>query len=97
MTPRIQALLLAALLASVGAAKVAQADLVMVDGKVAMRESSAQRPARGMTMRQVEERFGAPSQRRGSVGQPPITRWDYAEFSVYFEYERVLHAVAGGA
>jgi hypothetical protein len=97
MTPRIQALLLAALLASVGAAKLAQADLVMVDGKVAMRESSTQRPTRGMTMRQVEERFGAPAQRRGTVGQPPITRWDYAEFSVYFEHERVLHAVASGA
>jgi hypothetical protein len=23
----------------------------------------------------------------------PITRWDYPQFSVYFEHDRVLHSV----
>jgi hypothetical protein len=27
------------------------------------------------------------------VGQPPITRWDYASYSVYFEYDRVIDSV----
>jgi hypothetical protein len=28
------------------------------------------------------------------VGAPPITRWDYADFSVFFEHNLVIHAVA---
>ncbi|MGV8228465.1 phosphodiesterase, partial [Pseudomonas aeruginosa] len=27
------------------------------------------------------------------VGQPPIVRWDYRDFSVYFESGRVLDSV----
>jgi hypothetical protein len=27
------------------------------------------------------------------VGAPPITRWDYPNFSVFFEGDRVIHAV----
>jgi hypothetical protein len=27
------------------------------------------------------------------VGAPPITRWDYAGFSVFFEHDRVIDAV----
>jgi hypothetical protein len=44
-------------------------------------------------MRQVEQRFGTPERRYPTVGQPPITRWDYRNFSVFFEYNRVVHAV----
>lgn len=50
-------------------------------------------PARGSTMSQVEARFGAPTTRHAAVGDPPITRWDYPQFSVFFEYDKVLHAV----
>jgi hypothetical protein len=28
------------------------------------------------------------------VGQPPITRWVFPTFVVYFEYQHVIHAVA---
>lgn len=28
-----------------------------------------------------------------AVGQPPITRWDYRSFSVYFEYDHVINSV----
>jgi len=38
--------------------------------------------------------FGAPKTRHDAVGKPPITRWDYDGFSVYFEYQHVVHAVA---
>jgi len=50
-------------------------------------------PARGMTMSQVEQQYGAPSERHAAVGQPPITRWVYADKVVYFEYDHVVHAV----
>lgn len=50
-------------------------------------------PARGATMRAVEAKFGAPTTRHAAVGQPPITRWDYPQFSVFFEYDKVIHAV----
>lgn len=51
-------------------------------------------PARGMSMVQVESRFGAPTEKFDAVGQPPITRWVYPSFVVYFEYQHVVHTVA---
>lgn len=50
-------------------------------------------PSRGMSMQQVEKRHGAPVSRRTPVGDPPITRWEYDEFIVYFEYRHVIHSV----
>lgn len=50
-------------------------------------------PTRGQTMAQVEARFGAPVTKHAAVGKPPITRWDYPQFSVFFEYNLVLHSV----
>jgi hypothetical protein len=52
-------------------------------------------------MTAVEKQFGAPAQRRATVGgasgaQPPITRWDYPHFSVFFEKDRVVHTVVTG-
>jgi hypothetical protein len=55
--------------------------------------AAAERPNRGSTMAQVESRYGQPTNRHAAVGNPPITRWDYPQFSVYFENDRVLHAV----
>jgi len=54
---------------------------------------AADRPNRGNTMATVQNRFGEPSNRHAAVGNPPITRWDYPQFAVYFENDRVLHAV----
>jgi len=51
-------------------------------------------PQRGLSMRQVADRFGEPLQRLPGVGQPPITRWRYRDYTVYFEYRWVLHSVA---
>ncbi|BAN47869.1 hypothetical protein [Metapseudomonas resinovorans] len=50
-------------------------------------------PARGDSQRAVLERFGLPDQEHPAVGQPPISRWDYREFSVYFESGRVIDSV----
>jgi hypothetical protein len=56
--------------------------------------TTADRPARGLTMDKVEAKFGAPSRRVPAVGEPPITRWEYPGFVVFFERDRVIHAVA---
>lgn len=63
---------------------------------------SANLPSRGMRMADVEARFGAPQQKRTPVGgdrpqHPPITRWVYPAFSVYFEHDRVVSAVLNRA
>ena len=50
-------------------------------------------PSRGMSMQQVEKLYGSPANRRAPVGDPPITRWEYAGFIVYFEYRHVIHSV----
>jgi len=52
-----------------------------------------ERPTRGSSMSAVEAHFGAPTTRHAAVGDPPITRWDYPQFSVFFEHDKVLHAV----
>ena len=51
------------------------------------------KPTRGMTQESVEASYGTPQSTRDPVGDPPITRWDYAGFVVFFEYDRVIHAV----
>ena len=86
-------LALAGVLAS-ATGTVAKAETVVVDDQVMVRASSVERPARGITMGAVEAKFGAPANRHAAVGTPPITRWDYAGFVVYFEHERVIDAVA---
>ena len=55
--------------------------------------AAAERPNRGSTMASVQSQYGEPTNRHAAVGDPPITRWDYPQFAVYFENDRVLHAV----
>jgi hypothetical protein len=50
-------------------------------------------PPRGMTKNQIRARYGEPLKQSPTVGRPPISSWDYADYTVYFEYDRVLHAV----
>ena len=50
-------------------------------------------PRQGDTQQQVQQHFGEPDKQHPAVGQPPITRWDYPSFSVYFERGRVIDSV----
>jgi hypothetical protein len=50
-------------------------------------------PKNGMSKADIEAKFGPPSKREGAVGDPPISRWDYDRYSVYFEYDLVLFSV----
>jgi len=87
---------LLALLLGCALAGAAAAETVAVDGHVQLAPSEVARPTRGTTMREVKAKFGAPEKQYPAVGKPPITRWDYPAFSVYFEYNRVVHAVVHG-
>jgi hypothetical protein len=89
--------ILVALLCACAGTGAALAETIVVDDQVQVRESQIDRPKRGSTMGDVEKHFGAPVTRHPAVGQPPITRWDYNGFSVFFERDRVIHAVVTGA
>lgn len=78
----------------IAAAPIAGADSLLIDGIDLARPSSHLRPTRGASMATVEARFGAPSLQQSAVGEPPITRWDYPGFVVFFEHDRVIHSVA---
>jgi hypothetical protein len=57
-------------------------------------EWRTQQPVRGSTKEQIEATYGAPESRHGPTGDPPIYYWEYADFTVYFEGEHVIHAVS---
>jgi hypothetical protein len=59
-------------------------------------------PHRGLSMSQVEQRYGAPVAKLPTAGgdaprHPPINRWRYNGFTVYFERNRVIHSVVDTA
>ena len=69
----------------------AQADTLLVERSDQAQVSAV--PKRGASMNQVTSQYGAPETKHAAVGKPPITIWRYADFNVYFEYQRVLHSV----
>jgi hypothetical protein len=73
--------------------RTARSETIAEGDQVSVVNSDLARPGRGMTMKAVESKFGAPQDRHAAVGKPPITRWDYQGFTVFFENDRVIHAV----
>jgi hypothetical protein len=69
----------------------AAADVLLIDSIQAAPEIHT--PRNGLNMEQVRQQFGQPSQEVPAVGEPPISRWEYTGFTVYFEHELVLHSV----
>jgi hypothetical protein len=92
MQTRLPVALLCTLAYGLGAAS-AMAETMIIDDQVQVRDSTVDKPKRGITMTQVEAKFGAPVAKHDAVGAPPITRWDYPGFAVFFEHDRVIHAV----
>lgn len=80
-------------LALATAAGLAQADTLLLDGLEMDARTAASRPTRGTAMERVEATYGAPSERYPAVGEPPIARWEYPGFTVYFERNLVIHTV----
>jgi hypothetical protein len=89
-----QTIRLVALLCGIAASGAGLAETLVVNDQLTVPAASVQTPPRGSTMTEVEKHFGAPVEKHATVGQPPITRWDYNGFAVFFEHDRVIHAVA---
>src|ERR1700677_3035593 len=77
----------------VGVAPICRADIIASDQCISVRDAGVAAPARGMTMTQVAGKFGDPVTKVPAVGSPPISRWEYSGFVVYFERDHVIHAV----
>ena len=82
-----------AVLALCCAPAMAIADTLVVDGLKQSGMTASERPNRGQSMDKVESIWGQPQSKQSPVGDPPISRWEYSDFIVYFEYQRVIHAV----
>ena len=87
MSKMLSALAIVALLVAV---PVVSADTLIIEK---LEAAKAEMPTRGMSMDRVQGNFGAPRSVSGPVGEPPITRWDYEDFVVVFEYRHVVHSV----
>ena len=94
---KLAAALAFGLSAFTGLSGVGHADTVAVDGGIAVKDSDVATPGRGMTMDQVAAKFGAPTSKIPPVGKPPISRWDYPGFVVYFERNHVIHSVVANS
>jgi hypothetical protein len=79
-------------LAVVAACGLAHADVIHIPvGEQG--EAGLSLPNRGDTTTAVLERFGLADEEHPPVGNPPIRRWDYRYFSVYFENDNVIDSV----
>lgn len=97
MNSRIAAFPLLILLAIVG---TASAETLLIER--VQQEPGMALPTRGLSMTEVEARFGAPSERldpRGGQKRqwPTINRWTYPAFTVYFEKNTVIDVVVNKA
>ena len=73
-----------------------RADTLLVDR--VKEEAGIPKPVRGMSMAEVERRFGAPQSRMDPRGGqkrqwPTINRWVYPAYVVYFERNKVIDVV----
>ena len=86
--------LLACILLS--ATSLSQAEVISIADpahQVANNPDGVLRPTQGLSMTLVEKKFGEPEQKIAAIGQPPITRWIYKDFAVFFENNLVIHSV----
>jgi len=73
---------------------LAQAEVVQISvSKQSPEMQTIERPSMGMRKAQVEEKFGEPQEISGPIGEPPISKWHYADYVVYFEFDQVIHTV----
>ncbi len=57
----------------------------------------SQLPKHGLSMAKVISHYGEPLEKSDPVGTPPITKWAYDQYTVYFENQHVLIAVVQAA
>lgn len=81
----------AVVLLGLGVVAAAPAETLLIER--AQKAQVTATPARGSTMDSVRAQYGEPTAVHPAVGQPPITRWDYPAFAVYFEHQHVINSV----
>lgn len=69
----------------------ANADTLLIERVAAKADLNL--PQKSATMNQVRSQYGDPLAESAAVGTPPITRWEYADFTVYFEHQHVITTV----
>lgn len=62
-------------------------------GEQANTQPTIDMPTQGMSKERVKGLFGEPLEEIPAKGQPPISRWKYQEFTVYFDNNTVIHCV----
>lgn len=62
-------------------------------GEQAKAQPAIDMPTKGMSKERVRSLFGEPLEEVPAKGQPPISRWRYQEFTVYFDNNTVIHCV----
>ncbi|MBS0485799.1 MAG: hypothetical protein JSS13_00520 [Proteobacteria bacterium] len=97
MKHRVLAIVGGAAVAAFALGQVAQAETLLM--KRVREERGMNAPHRGMSMAQVERRFGAPTAKLSPAGgdaprHPVINRWEYPNYIVYFEHSTVIDSVA---
>jgi hypothetical protein len=87
---------LAAITISLGIVFPAAADTLLLDDIEAREQAvggTDRGPHRGASMATVFAQYGEPQETKAAVGDPPISRWVYPAYTVYFEHETVLDVV----
>ena len=85
---------LALLLGAALQAEYATAEDIRIPiGEQAKDQSPIDMPTKGMSKERVKSLFGEPLEDVPAKGQPPISRWKYQEFTVYFDSNTVIHCV----
>ncbi len=80
-------------IAILSALSTAQAESLVIENINKASAALKERPNRGMSMDTVATKWGEPAAKKAAIGEPPISRWEYSTFVVYFEYGNVIHAV----
>jgi len=93
----IAAVLAVGLAGFTGVHGTGRAETVAVDNGIAVKQTDVATPSRGMSMEEVASKFGAPVTKVPAIGKPPISRWEYPGFVVYFEHEHVIHSVVSSS
>lgn len=89
-----QSLLLSSVLSfSLAGPAYCQTESTSVDHMPPNTTEGVLRPAAGMSMEKVIQQFGEPDSRVDPVGEPPISRWEYGNYTVYFEHQYVIYSV----
>lgn len=83
-----------ALSVQIGLIGTVQAEKIIIPlGDQAPELQAAKRPDKGLTTEEVVQIFGKPLKQTPAVGTPPISRWTFDDFVVYFESNKVIHTV----